>query len=136
MSARRVILWVVVAVIVLGLIAVGVGLFYRGGFGTGIAYGIMRNGRFFNTPRGYGMMPGVGRAIGFPFLGWIGSLLIFGFGLLVGLLLGGIGRSNQPRRQEGPDDDKERAAFEAWHREAHEHDPAPPAAKRGRRSQS
>lgn len=135
MSARRVILWVVVAVIVLGLIALGIGLFYRGGFGTGIAYGMMRNGRYFVTPHGYEMMPGVGRVVGFPFLGWIGSLLIFGFGLLVGLLLGGIGRSSQPRSQEGLDSGTDRAAFEAWHQEAHERESAPPAAKRGRRSQ-
>ncbi|OGO72237.1 MAG: hypothetical protein A2Z37_13790 [Chloroflexi bacterium RBG_19FT_COMBO_62_14] len=140
MSARRILLWALVGVIVLGVIAVGVGLLYRTGFGPGMAgfdpsWGRMGDGgRFFEMPRHFGLMPGYGRGIGLRFIGWTGPLLIFGLGLLVGWLLGGVWRQpSQPSRQDMIGESEVPASFEAWHRQLHEQEPERPAAKRSRR---
>jgi hypothetical protein len=140
MSARRILLWVLVAVIVLILIAAGVWLFARVGFlgvgGFGFAgRGMLGEGRFFDMPRQYGMMPGYARGIGFPVFGWLGSILVFALGVGVGLILAAIGRrpSNPQMPASGTQTDVP-ASFEAWHTQLHEREAEAPANKRGRRS--
>ena len=140
MSARRRLLWILGGLIVLALIVVGAGLLTRVGFGAGLGgfgftgRGMMDGGRFFEMPRHFGMMPGFGRGIGFPFIGWTGPLLIFGLGLLVGWLLGGVWRQpSQPSKQNMMSESEVPASFEAWHRQLHEQEPERPAAKRSRR---
>jgi hypothetical protein len=141
MSGRRILLWVLVAIVVLVLIAAGVWLFARAGFFPFIGrVGITTrafpgNGRFFGMPRGYGMMPGYARSIGFPLLGWLGSILIFALGVGVGLILAAIGRRPASQQPTGAGSSAEMpAAFEAWHNQLHEQEAKRPAAKRARRS--
>lgn len=141
MSARRVILWVLVAVVVLGLIVVGALFFSRVGFGPGIGLfgyagrGMPDGGRFFNMPRHFGMMPGYARSIGLPIFGWVGAILLFAFGLAVGLVLAAIGRRpSNPQAPAGGTETEVPASFEAWHNQLHEQEAQRPATKRSRRS--
>jgi hypothetical protein len=140
MSVRRILLWVLVAVVVLALIAAGAWLFARAGYGSmgwfGFAgRGVPEGGRFFDMPRHYGMMPGYARGIGFPYLGWVGSVLVFALGVGVGLILAAIGRrpsAPQPSPAESETDVP--ASFEAWHNQLHEQEAKRPATRRSRRS--
>jgi len=140
MSARRILLWTVVAVIVLGLIVVGAGLSLRASYGPMGWYGsagrgMPDGGRFFDMPHHYGMMPGNVRSIGFPYFGWVGSILVFALGVGVGLVLGGIGRRpSHPETPAGESESGMPASFEAWHKQLHEQESQRPATKRARRS--
>ena len=141
MSARRVLLWVLIAVIVLAFIGVGLGFVYRSGFGSrvgaiGPGFGrIPDGGRFIDMPHHFGMMPGFTRGIGFPFIGWVGPILLFALGVGVGLLLGGIGRNpSHPEPTSGGGEAGVPASFEAWHNQLHEQESQRPATKRARRS--
>jgi hypothetical protein len=141
MSGRRILLWVLVAVVVLILIAAGVWLFARAGFfpffgrlgATGRAF--PGGGRYFEMPHQYGMMPGYARGIDFPIFGWLGSIIVFALGVGVGLILAAIGRrpSNQQPMSGGSPSEMP-AAFEAWHNQLHEQEAKRPATKRARRS--
>ncbi len=133
-------MWVLIAVVVLALIVVGAWLFARAGFlgvgGFGFAgRGMAGEGRFFNMPHQYGMMPGYARSIGFPIFGWLGSILIFAFGVAVGLILAAIGRRPSNRESSaGGTEVGVPASFEAWHTQLHEQEAKRPATKRARRS--
>lgn len=141
MSARRVLIWVLGGLLVLALVVVGAGLLTRFGYGPGLGWfgftgrGMMEGGRLYDMPRHFGMMPGYARGIGFPFIGWLGPILLFALGVGVGLLLGGIGRSpSRPEPDAGPSEAGVPASFEAWHNQLHERETGRAATKRARRS--
>lgn len=141
MSARRILMRVLVAVVVLAVVVAGAMLFARAGFFPAIGRfgfagrGMPDGGRFFDMPRQYGMMPGYSRGIGLPYLGWIGSALVFAIGVAVGLILGAIGRRpTNPQPSDGGTEAEVPASFEAWHTQLHEQEAKRPAAKRPRRS--
>jgi hypothetical protein len=129
-----------VAVVVLALVVAGAWFLSRASIGPGIAMfgysgrGLPDGGRFFNMPRHFGMMPGVVRGIGLPYIGWVGAILVFAFGVAVGLVLGAIGRSpSSTQPSTGGTGADVPASFEAWHSQLHEQEAQRSATKRSRR---